>query len=97
MIEMNENVKIAKELVKIAAEVIHSPELDKIDGMNIGQLIDFIYRNKSNYTSMGNSKKVNKFKDRIDTTKPARNMTVRQMLQNVAKMGVEIKEKENKG
>ena len=94
---MNERLEIACELLRIAAKLSPEEELAVIDGMSISQLIDEIRRNKSNYTSIPNSMKVKKFDDRIDMSKPMRNMTVKEMLRNVAKMGVNVKQEEQDG
>lgn len=90
----DDGTRLAGIATRIALKMSPSEELDRIDGMNFSQLIDEIKRNKSNYTSMGKSTKVRKFEDRIDTRKPARGMTVIEMLRNVAKMGVPEEEEE---
>ena len=87
-------IKIASELVKIAAEVSGVEEFDKIDGMGIGQLIDYIKQNKTNYTSMSSSLKMNKFKKFIDMSQPLRGTTVKELLQMIAKLGVDMEDEE---
>ncbi len=93
---MNNLIKhsIACELVRIAAEVSGIEEFDRIDRMNMGQLVDMIKRNKSNYTSMSNSLKIDKFKDMIDMSKPLRGATVKDLMRMLAKFGVDIEEEE---
>ena len=88
------NERIAKELVRIAAEVSSVEILDRIDSMTESQLIDYLKRHKNQYTTLPPATRMNKFKDRVDMSQPLRSMTIRELLQTVAKLGVDI---ENEG
>ena len=44
--------RIAKELVKIAAELTGVEEFDAIDSMTVSQLIDYLKKHKNRYTSL---------------------------------------------
>jgi hypothetical protein len=84
--------RIAKELVKIAAELSGVEEFDAIDAMTVSQLIDYLKKHKSRYTVLPPATRINKFKDRVDMSKPLRSMRVKELLQMVAKFGVDIDE-----
>lgn len=93
---MNIEIKsrIAKELVKIAAELTGVEEFDAIDAMTVSQLIDYLKQHKNRYTTLPPAIRMNKFKDVVDMDKPLRSMEVKELLQMVAKLGVDIEEEE---
>ena len=82
--------RIAKELVKIAAELTGVEEFDAIDSMTVSQLIDYLKKHKNRYTALPPATRMNKFKDVVDMSKPLRSMGVKELLQMVAKLGVDI-------
>lgn len=81
--------RIAKELVKIAAELTGVEEFDAIDAMTVSQLIDYLKKHKNRYTTLPPATRMNKFKDVVDMSKPLRSMGVKELLQMVAKIGVD--------
>ena len=85
---------IARELVKMAAEVSGGAEeeFDNIDKMNWGQLLRYINKHRSNYTTMSKSLKMNKFKDTVDLSKPLRGMPIIEVFKTLAKLGVDVDE-----
>ena len=85
-----ERARIALELMKIAAEISPEEELDRIDGMNVSQLVDTIRRHKSDLVSLPRRRKMKKFEDRLDMKIPFRNMTVQDMMRVVAKLGIDL-------
>ena len=86
--------RIAKELVKIAVELSGVEEFDAIDAMTVSQLIDYLKKHKNRYTTLPLATRMNKFKDVVDMGKPLRSMEVKELLQMVAKLGVDIEEEE---
>lgn len=86
--------RIAKELVKIAVELSGVEEFDAIDAMTVSQLIDYLKKHKNRYTALPPATRMNKFKDVVDMDKPLRSMEVKELLQMVAKLGVDIEEEE---
>lgn len=86
--------RIAKELVKIAVELSGVEEFDAIDAMTMSQLIDYLKQHKNRYTTLPPATRMNKFKDVVDMGKPLRSMEVKELLQMVAKLGVDIEEEE---
>ena len=86
--------RIAKELVKIAAELTGVEEFDAIDSMTVSQLIDYLKKHKNRYTSLPPATRMNKFEDVVDMGKPLRSMEVKELLQMIAKLGVDIEEEE---
>ena len=81
--------RIAKELVKIAAELTGVEEFDAIDAMTVSQLIDYLKKHKNRYTALPPATRMNKFKDVVDMDKPLRSMEVKELLQTIAKLGVD--------
>ena len=75
-------------VLRIALDMTPEEELKKIEGMSMSQLVDEIRRNKGNYTSLSNSKKVKDFGDRLDMTQSMRGMTVKEFMKQLAKIGV---------
>ena len=86
--------RIAKELVKIAVELSDVEEFDAIDAMTVSQLIDYLKKHKNRYTTLPPATRMNKFKDVVDMDKPLRSMEVKELLQTIAKLGVDIEEEE---
>ena len=86
--------RIAKELVKIAAELTGVEEFDVIDSMTVSQLIDYLKKHKNRYTTLPPATRMSKFKDVVDMDKPLRSMEVKELLQTIAKLGVDIEEEE---
>ena len=86
--------RIAKELVKIAVELSGVEEFDAIDAMTVSQLIDYLKKHKNRYTTLPPATRMSKFKDVVDMDKPLRSMEVKELLQMVAKLGVDIEEEE---
>ena len=87
--------RVARELVKIAAEVAGAEEeFDNIDKMNWSQLLRYINKHRSNYTTMSKSLKMNKFKDTVDLSKPLRGMPIIEVFKTLAKLGVDVNEEE---
>ena len=86
--------RIAKELVKIAAELTGVEEFDAIDAMTVSQLIDYLKKHKNRYTTLPPATRMSKFKDVVDMDKPLRSMEVKELLQTIAKLGVDIEEEE---
>ena len=86
--------RMAKELVKIAVELSGVEEFDAIDAMTVSQLIDYLKKHKNRYTTLPPATRMNKFKDVVDMGKPLRSMKVKELLQMVAKLGVDIEEEE---
>lgn len=86
--------RIAKELVKIAVELSGVEEFDAIDAMTVSQLIDYLKQHKNRYTALPPATRMNKFKDVVDMDKPLRSMEVKELLQMIAKLGVDIEEEE---
>ena len=86
--------RMAKELVKIAAELTGVEEFDAIDSMTVSQLIDYLKKHKNRYTVLPSATRMNKFKDVVDVDKPLRSMEVKELLQTIAKLGVDIEEEE---
>ena len=86
--------RIAKELVKIAVELSGVEEFDAIDAMTVSQLIDYLKKHKNRYTALPPATRMNKFKDVVDMDKPLRSMEVKELLQMVAKLGVDIEDEE---
>ena len=86
--------RIAKELVKIAAELTGVEEFDAIDAMTVSQLIDYLKKHKNRYTALPPATRMNKFKDVVDMDKPLRSMGVKELLQMVAKLGVDTEDEE---
>ena len=86
--------RIAKELVKIAVELSGVEEFDAIDAMTVSQLIDYLKKHKNRYTTLPPATRMNKFKDAVDMEKPLRSMEVKEVLQTIAKLGVDIEEEE---
>ena len=86
--------RIAKELVKIAVELSGVEEFDVIDAMTVSQLIDYLKKHKNRYTTLPPATRMNKFKDVVDMDKPLRSMEVKELLQTIAKLGVDIEEEE---
>lgn len=86
--------RIAKELVKIAVELSGVEEFDAIDAMTVSQLIDYLKQHKNRYTTLPPATRMNKFKDVVDMDKPLRSMEVKELLQTIAKLGVDIEEEE---
>ncbi len=81
--------RIAKELVKIAVELSGVEEFDAIDAMTVSQLIDYLKKHKNRYTTLPPATRMNKFKDVVDMDKPLRSMEVKELLQTIAKLGVD--------
>ena len=81
--------RMAKELVKIAAELTGVEEFDAIDSMTVSQLIDYLKKHKNRYTVLPSATRMNKFKDVVDMGRPLRSMGVKELLQMVAKLGVD--------
>ena len=90
--DKEDRINIACELIRIAAEMSPQEELALVEGMNNGQLINFIWKHKGNYTSLPKSTRTKDFGDMIDTSKPMRSMSITEMLRNVAKMGIDTEE-----
>ena len=86
--------RIAKELVKIAVELSGVEEFDAIDAMTVSQLIDYLKKHKNRYTTLPPATRMNKFKDVVDMDKPLRSMEIKELLQTIAKLGVDIEEEE---
>ena len=86
--------RIAKELVKIAVELSGVEEFDAIDAMTVSQLIDYLKKHKNRYTTLPPATRMNKFKDVVDMGKPLRSMEVKELLQMIAKLGVDIDDEE---
>lgn len=86
--------RIAKELVKIAVELSGVEEFDAIDAMTVSQLIDYLKKHKNRYTTLPPATRMNKFKDVVDMDKPLRSMEVKELLQTIAKLGVDIEDEE---
>ena len=86
--------RIAKELVKIAVELSGGEEFDAIDAMTVSQLIDYLKKHKNRYTTLPPATRMNKFKDVVDMGKPLRSMEVKELLQMIAKLGVDIEDEE---
>ena len=86
--------RIAKELVKIAVELSGVEEFDAIDAMTVSQLIDYLKKHKNRYTTLPPATRMSKFKDVVDMGKPLRSMEVKELLQTIAKLGVDIEEEE---
>lgn len=86
--------RIAKELVKIAVELSGVEEFDAIDAMTVSQLIDYLKKHKNRYTALPPATRMNKFKDVVDMDKPLRSMEVKELLQTIAKLGVDIEDEE---
>ena len=86
--------RIAKELVKIAVELSGVEEFDAIDAMTVSQLIDYLKKHKNRYTALPPATRMNKFKDVVDMSKPLRSMGVKELLQMVAKLGVDTEDEE---
>ena len=86
--------RIAKELVKIAAELTGAEECDAIDTMTVSQQQDYLKKHKNRYTTLPPATRMNKFKDVVDMGKPLRSMEVKELLQTIAKLGVDIEEEE---
>ena len=86
--------RIAKELVKIAVELSGVEEFDAIDAMTVSQLIDYLKKHKNRYTVLPPATRMNKFEDVVDMGKPLRSMEVKELLQTIAKLGVDIEEEE---
>ena len=86
--------RIAKELVKIAVELSGVEEFDAIDAMTVSQLIDYLKKHKNRYTALPPATRMNKFKDVVDMDKPLRSMEVKELLQMIAKLGVDIEDEE---
>ena len=89
-----ERARIAKELVKIAAELTGVEEFDAIDAMTVSQLIDYLKKHKNRYTALPPATRMNKFKDVVDMGKPLRSMGVKELLQMIAKLGVDTEDEE---
>lgn len=81
---------IASELVKIAEELSGDAEIDAIDHMDWNQLLNYIRTHKSDYSTMSKSLKMNKFKDKVDLSKPLRGMPVIEVFRTLAKLGVDV-------
>ena len=86
--------RIAKELVKIAVELSGVEEFDAIDAMTVSQLIDYLKKHKNRYTTLPPATRMDKFKDVVDMDKPLRSMEVKELLQTIAKLGVDIEDEE---
>ena len=86
--------RIAKELVKIAVELSGVEEFDAIDAMTVSQLIDYLKKHKNRYTTLPPATRMNKFKDVVDMDKPLRSMEIKELLQMIAKLGVDIEDEE---
>jgi len=88
---MDGRMRIAFELVRIAAELSPEEQIAEIDGMNIPQLLDVIRRNIKNYTSMSPSMKMVNLEGKADMSKPVKRMTIKELFRLLAKLGVGIK------
>ncbi len=90
-----ERIKIASELVRIAEDVSPNEAFVKIDGMTVPELLDVLKNNKNALKLMTNIY-FGKYSKSLDVSQPLRGMTVKQVLQMLAKIGV-LSENEKKG
>ena len=85
---MNSRMRIALELVRIAADLSPDEMLEEIDGMTIPQLMNTIRKNTSNYQSLSPTLKMEKLKNKVDLSKPVKRMTIKELFRLLAKIGV---------
>ena len=62
--------------------------------MTVSQLIDYLKKNKNDYTTLPPATRMNKFKDKVDMSKPLRSMRIKELLQTIAKLGVDTEDEE---
>ena len=86
-----ERARIAVELLRIAAELSPDEEMAQINGMTVSQLIDRLYHNKSNLVSIPRREKLKKYDKIIEFNDAYKNMTIQDVLRDIAKISVEEK------
>ena len=86
-----ERARIAVELLRIAAELSPDEEMSQINGMTVAQLIDRLYHNKSNLVSIPRREKLKKYDKIIEFNDAYKNMTIQDVLRDIAKISVEEK------